>query len=217
MAGPDNVARIIAAVAALGTALNMAITYANYRRKRPRLTFRRTLDDATQVVMKHDGSGLVGQPLFAVHLRNLGETTIRVVAVHIEKGPALTRWWQRLRYRVSRGRSWKVEHTHRLTLQGFGGPPVSYWNDPYYDLPVPEDGHITLEAFEEVGVRYMLPGETYPNFLQSMELDERARLSVELPGSRRLYGTLWRPAHNGPSPIPRKPKDQQMAFDDLME
>ncbi|MEV5922424.1 hypothetical protein ACFZAG_26710 [Streptomyces sp. NPDC012403] len=213
MAEPDNIARLIAAGSALGTACNMAVSYATYRRKRPRFTFCCTYDDAVHTVLSPDGRDLVPEPMYGVHLRNLGETPIRVLTVRIEAGPVLARWWQRWRYRLSRGRSWKCRHSRPLTLLHLGG----FGDELYEETPVPEDGHLTLQAFEQVEASYVLRNRyeppAYPNWLQLMERDEVARLSVELPGGQRLHGPLFKPVRHGPSP---RKRDEQMTFDDLM-
>ncbi|MFD8609594.1 hypothetical protein [Streptomyces sp. NPDC059631] len=57
MANPDNVARLIAAGSALATAANMSVSYATYRKKRPRLVVTSKITYREHKTMESKGGG----------------------------------------------------------------------------------------------------------------------------------------------------------------
>ncbi|MGW7756976.1 hypothetical protein ACWGK6_36600 [Streptomyces violaceusniger] len=87
VAGVDNVARVIAAASALGTACNMAVGYANYRRKRPTAALRMSWSQWGKFYEGH----LVEMPLFELHLENESESPLKVISVHLERTGAIRR------------------------------------------------------------------------------------------------------------------------------
>lgn len=76
VSGPDNIARLIGASAALVSAANMAVSYATYKRKRPRLSV--THSGSTLISATPGGRTLHVRRSVELVLENRGETEVRI-------------------------------------------------------------------------------------------------------------------------------------------
>ncbi|MFJ4469577.1 hypothetical protein ACIP2X_19080 [Streptomyces sp. NPDC089424] len=150
MAEPDNVARLIAAGSALFTALNMSVSYAAWRQKRPAVVMRRARINRRYV---DHSSGPVLQLSFTALVRNRSEVPVTVTEAYLY----LT---ERRRERVEGQRThdslsdiWQLHRLNEsgpLVLEAFGTRSVAWTLDtclrPFQELPF-HKGMIRLELF----------------------------------------------------------------------
>ncbi|WP_089107078.1 hypothetical protein [Streptomyces hyaluromycini] len=192
MAGPDNVARIIAAGSALITGVNMAVSYATYVRKRPRLAVKVSFADAPHYSIE---GGV--RSYLVVHLANRGEATVRAVYVGLD-----TAWGERPRSR----------QFGRLRRKWQGGA-VAYVLTYMEDLSLESEFPVTLGAFEESRPLFRFGG----CLKELNELPERKwhRASVGLPGGRHIYSPWVEEEWLSCGCAGCTPLAQQLTFDDL--
>ncbi|MFV5995058.1 hypothetical protein ACNPQM_22040 [Streptomyces sp. NPDC056231] len=194
MAEPDNLARLIAAGSAIATALNMSLSYATYKRKRPSLSI--SCSYGTSDEQWSDRPTTV-RPGVWVDLKNRGETPVAIDSVGLEfqwdKQPAT--WRDRLRRQHPDYVRWMITAV----------------------TPRPEDGDFpyTLNAFDDKrGFPLFVPGCVKDT--TRIGPDARGRLQIALSGGRRIY-TPWSPLY--PKYVCACPScwtgDEQLTFDDL--
>ncbi|MEV6162228.1 hypothetical protein AB0L71_09900 [Streptomyces sp. NPDC052052] len=134
----DDVARVIAAASALGTACNMAVSYANYRRKRPKAKLRASCT----MLGEYRGEHELARPQFELRLRNLSESPTKIVAIEVQASHSYfsrTALWQLTNHR----RVWRGGRTHELVMED-GQNVSAYGYDKVGELPW------TLEPFQSL-------------------------------------------------------------------
>ncbi|MET8031753.1 hypothetical protein [Streptomyces sp. NPDC005345] len=116
----DNVARIIAGTSAAFTASSMAISYATYRRVRPRLKVR----GGFSYITTHEPTESEPSHHMAISVRNHGQTAVRIKQVMVELGDGPV---ARLRKRIGRHRfsyHWwfpRLPEGSAMEAESFGG------------------------------------------------------------------------------------------------
>ncbi|MFF4355151.1 hypothetical protein [Streptomyces sp. NPDC001530] len=120
---PDNVARIIAGASATFTASSMAISYATYRRVRPRLKVRAYF---TIEVPHH----------LKVRVRNHGQTAVKVTKVAVQFREILYKdLYKRLRMRLPIGEySYTYKHTWYPRLQEGAAMDIAAFGGAQWDV-----------------------------------------------------------------------------------
>ncbi|KAB7835791.1 hypothetical protein [Streptomyces mobaraensis] len=189
MAEPDNVARLIAAGSALAAVSNMAVSYAAYRRKHPRISFKAE----EWGVSDQEGNRW---PAFRVTLANRGEGAIKVEDISYE-----FRWHEQPRTLTNRfiGR----RQYHGSGVHGLGVP---VWED----LGIP----LELGSFEHAQITLVFANCTRV-LLEKEWLVGRVR--VLLSGGRTLAGRWLTPdprQYECPCEVCRQ-QGMQLSFDDL--
>ncbi|WBO61410.1 hypothetical protein [Streptomyces camelliae] len=167
--GRTGQSRLIAAGSALGTACNMAVSYANYKGKRPRLSF--SVGHGQQVATWDDWKV---SPMWFLTLVNHGETPIRVHMVWLHWEPIPEGWKGRILHRLWPRRNWRIRNGSGLTLASVQG-----LREPPEELP-------PLAGFDRIYAGYML--EHDPDWLRNIAGTHLLRISVELPGNRWVHG-----------------------------
>ena len=187
----DNLARIIAGAGALGTAANMLVAYANYRRTRPRVQ----VDILSTVILAgetEDGQFVTRQHL-RVRVRNLGGTAVKVdrfeLVPLVSRRESVKRRLERMKLLPGRGLRcepgcllMEAEEEHPAEIDAFGGIT---W-DPLLDLDYlrrvrQEDGR------ERFAVRVVLSSEAsvmskprpIPKLLDAPVEDDDRQLSFD--------------------------------------
>jgi hypothetical protein len=185
MSQPDNVARIIAGASALFTATNMAVSFATYRRKRPRATLEARLQFVT-VLSRQPGSTRVrldGQwpqrPYYELKLSNHGESPLRTVDTTVEVSAG--GWFRTLVYRLRPSYShlhWKVDLIpRRRTNEQDDTPP-----------PVTLDGFAAVQWEAEADAEWQPVEHFWCSVRRSAMRRSRVRAVVGLPGGREVRG-----------------------------
>jgi hypothetical protein len=145
MAEPDNVARLIAAGSAVATALNMSVSIATYRRKRPTVKVHSPAIRQAIVTVPAGGVRVTGGrhvprtrtitvPSLSAELRNRSEVDVKITAATVI---LFAEKWEPIRNRRARGQKRLVETyfgrcaltmltTEQYTLEPFGRGYMSW-------------------------------------------------------------------------------------------
>lgn len=175
MADVDNVARVIAAASAIGTACNMAVSYANYQRKRPKASLQASV---TTWSMWDEGD----IPIFELKLVNRSESPLKIVAVEAQRASSYRdrhTIWQLKTYR----RIWRGSRTQDLHPRNdLNRPPYSQVGT----LP------LTLDPFDRLHWRAAMDGHFWCQYSGFNDGRSVVRALVWLPGSKKIKSS-WVP------------------------
>jgi hypothetical protein len=205
----DNVARIIAAASAAFTASNMAVSYATYRRKRPKATLSATGGPFTT---HHAQSRRpVTFPLIHLKLTNSGETPLKVNRVWVERGPSK-------RALILHGLSLK-----RLSPIAAGSvlEPYDLGNE-WVNADKVGEPPLTFEAFSSARWAATASDHFWGHEEDYLRPLSRLRVTLDLPGGKTVH-SAWFPLTDYLASLPCRTCEQtnplpgQLSFDELTE
>ncbi|MEV5472761.1 hypothetical protein [Streptomyces sp. NPDC052207] len=180
MAEADNIARLIAAGSAVGTACNMAVSYANYRRKRPKAKLAMTVER----LIENRGEQEVVLSLLEMRLRNLSESPNKIVSVELQQSYSRL---SNLRYSL-----WQLR-THRgLFRPGF---TTDLKVSEEYNWGCDEPGELPWTLTPLQGLKWRAVVDAHPWCASCTQTDLRqpiVRVRLRFPGGE-VVSSRWLP------------------------
>ncbi|MFE4678197.1 hypothetical protein [Streptomyces sp. NPDC056723] len=174
----DDIARLIAAGSAVGTACNMAVSYASYRRKRPKVKL------ATTVVMlteRRSEPEVVRWLLFEMRLRSLSESATKVISVELQQSYSRL---SNLRYSF-----WQLR-THRRLFRPGSTTRLTVSEDHSWECDEPGELPWTLESFQRLKWRAVVNNHLWCTQVETDLRQPIVRVQLRFPGGE-VVSSRW--------------------------